>query len=259
MDFVEIKDIFKTYAKPNGEPFNALDGVSLTIRRKEILALLGVNGAGKTTLSSIIATLHPPTRGDILFKGASIYHHLLDYRKALGFCPQRQNLDIQLTVEENLLFAGRYFLLPETLVHTRAHELMTRFNLTRYASYAINALSGGTKQRILIARALMHNPEILILDEPTVGLDPDVRRLLWQHIKELKAQGMTIILTTHYLDEAEALADRVCILSKGKVLLVASMQELKEQHQATSFEDVFLSLTRDPQAIDQAEHEENHG
>ncbi len=259
MNILEIRNIIKTYQTPHGS-FNALDDVSLDIKQGEILGLLGVNGAGKTTLSSILATLHPPTSGDVLFKGESIYHTLLNYRKALGFCPQRQNLDMQLTVEENLLFAGRYFLLPEAVVRQRAQELMENFQLTRYRDYEINALSGGTKQRVLIARALMHNPEIVILDEPTVGLDPDVRRILWDYIKQLKAKGITVILTTHYLDEAEILSDRICILSKGKVLLIADVKELKSKHQQKSLEEIFIALTQEAHQNAATELEQNnHG
>lgn len=242
MNILEIRHLIKTYQSPQG-PFNALDGITLDIKQGEILGLLGVNGAGKTTLSSILATLHPATSGDILFKGTSIYHNIMQYRSALGFCPQRQNLDTYLNVEENLLFAGRYFLLPEDVVRERAHALMETFDLLRYAKFEIKNLSGGTKQRILIARALMHNPEIVLLDEPTVGLDPDVRRRLWQHIRELKNRGITVILTTHYLDEAEVLSDRICILNKGRVLLTTPLRELKEAYQHLNLEEIFIKLT----------------
>lgn len=249
-NILEIRNLFKTYKNPQGDSFNALDGVSLDIHQGEILGLLGVNGAGKTTLSSIIATLHPPTKGDVLFKGSSIYHDILTYRTSLGFCPQRQNLDMSLTVEENLIFAGRYFLIAEDEIRQRAKALMQTLNLTRYAQHEIKALSGGTKQRVLIARALMHNPELVVLDEPTVGLDPDVRRALWDHIKKLKKLGITVIITTHYLDEAEVLSDRICILSKGKVLLTAIVQELIAEHKEQSLEAIFLKLTQ------QGRHEE---
>jgi ABC-2 type transport system ATP-binding protein len=242
--FLAINHVSKTYTSKNNT-VKALDQVSLIINKGEIFGLLGVNGAGKTTLSSIIATLHPATSGDILFKGVSIYKDVMGYRRALGFCPQKQNLDTFLSVKDNLLFAGRYFLLPESIIQERAAKLMDQLKLTRYADFDIDQLSGGTKQRVLIARALMHNPEILLLDEPTVGLDPDIRRILWQIIKELKNQGITIILTTHYLDEAEYLSDRVCILNKGKIQLIASVKELKMQHAMASLEDIFLTLTKE--------------
>lgn len=241
--FLVIDNVSKIY-KDQNRIVKALNGVSLTIHQGEIFGLLGVNGAGKTTLSSIIATLHPASSGDIRFKGTSIYKDIIGYRRSLGFCPQKQNLDTYLTVKDNLIFAGRYFLLPESVIQERAAKLMDQLELTRYADFNIDQLSGGTKQRVLIARALMHNPELVLLDEPTVGLDPDIRRKLWDIIKDLKKMGITVILTTHYLDEAEQLSDRVCILNKGKVQLIASVKELKEQHAMASLEDIFLRLTK---------------
>ena len=243
---LELKNVCKTY-KDDHHVVRAVDSVNLTINAGEIFGLLGVNGAGKTTLSSILATLHPATSGSILFKGTSIYENIIAYRRALGFCPQKQNLDYFLTVKENLVFAGRYYLLPETVIQDRVKQLMHKLELTRYADFDIDQLSGGTKQRVLIARALMHNPEIILLDEPTVGLDPDIRRKLWTIIKDLKKQGITVVLTTHYLDEAEQLADRVCILNKGKVLLIESVAALKSRHEMASLEEIFLRLTQEAQ------------
>ena len=222
----------------------ALNGVSLTINRGEIFGLLGVNGAGKTTLSSLLATLHPVTSGTILFNGVSIYDDLLRYRKALGFCPQKQNLDPDLTVYENLLFAGRYFLMPEHEIKERIEQLIKQLELERYRDFDVEDLSGGNQQRVLIARALIHKPEIVLLDEPTVGLDPDIRRKLWQQISDLRAQGITVILTTHYLDEAEYLSDRVCILNKGNVVLIESVKGLREKYQMEHLEDIFLEITK---------------
>ncbi|HZW60905.1 MAG TPA: ABC transporter ATP-binding protein [Candidatus Babeliales bacterium] len=236
-----ITDLTKIYKSKKHE-VRALDGVSLTINKGEIFGLLGVNGAGKTTLSSIIATLHPPTSGSVLYKGKSIYEDIDRYRNHLGFCPQHQNLDPDLTVYENLLFAGRYFLMSEELIKERIATLMRELELERYASFDVDALSGGNKQRVLIARALIHEPEIIIFDEPTVGLDPDIRRKLWDIIKELKNKGITIILTTHYLDEAEVLSDRICILQKGSIKLVESVATLKEKHGMASLENIFLHL-----------------
>lgn len=246
---LEIKNVVKEYGHTSKlVRKRALDGVYLDIYKGEIISLLGVNGAGKTTLSSIIATLHPPTSGEILFKGVSIYKDIMNYRKALGFCPQKPNLDEYLNVRENLEFAGRYYLLPEKEVQERVNELMTQFDLHKYASFKTDALSGGWRHRVLIARALVHNPEIVILDEPTVGLDPDVRRVLWKYIQKLKSRGITVILTTHYLDEAEYLSDRVCIMDRGKTLLVTTVNELKTTHQKSNLEEAFLSLVEKEQA-----------
>lgn len=240
---IEIRNVSKIYTG-QATITHALDNVSMTINAGEVFGLLGVNGAGKTTLSSILATLHPPTSGDVTFKGVSIYNDLYRYRRALGFCPQHQNLDPFLNVRDNLLFAGRYFLMPEDTIVARAQMLMEQLDITRFAAHMVNELSGGNKQRVLIARALMHNPEIVILDEPTVGLDPDIRRKLWNQIKNLKQSGVTVVLTTHYLDEAEELSDRICILNKGKILITETMENLKNRHARASLEDIFIDITQ---------------
>lgn len=243
-EILRINSIVKTY-NSNGLIVQALNDVSFSINKGEIFGLLGVNGAGKTTLSSILATLHPPTSGDVLYKGSSIYNDIDSYRMDLGFCPQNQNLDQFLTVEENLYFAGRYFLVPKETLTERIAYLLKHFGLQKYAHFSINQLSGGNKQRVLIARALIHNPKIIIFDEPTVGLDPDIRRALWEEIKVLKKMGITVILTTHYLDEAEQLSDRVCFLHKGKIVLIDSVQALKTKYNNASLEDIFIKLIQE--------------
>lgn len=239
--FIEIKHISKIY-QSSLQRIEALKEISFELECGEIFGLLGQNGAGKTTLSSILATLHPPTKGDILFEGKSIYANINEFRQSLGFCPQSQNLDAYLTVEENLLFAGRYFLMKDDIIKQRIHELYNELELASYAHFKPNQLSGGTRQRVLIARALIHSPKLVILDEPTVGLDPDIRKKLWAIIKNLKNKGITVILTTHYLDEAEQLSDRICILHKGTIKLIASVYELKKQHNQDTLEDIFLEL-----------------
>jgi ABC-2 type transport system ATP-binding protein len=241
---LSIQHVSKEYATKQGV-LHALHDVSLDIHEAEVLSLLGVNGAGKTTLSSILATLHPPTSGDVLLEGQSIYANLMAYRQALGFCPQKQNLDPFLSVHENLVFAGRYFLMSKTGAQERAELLLEKLELVRYRNFKVDALSGGTQQRLLIARALMHSPRIVILDEPTVGLDPDIRRKLWDLIAGLKEQGITVIITTHYLDEAEYLADRVCLLHKGEVALIESVSTLKALHGHSTLEEIFLSILRE--------------
>ncbi len=238
---IEIEDLKKVY-KSSKQVINALDGVSLHIYEGEILGLLGVNGAGKTTLSSILATLHPPTSGDVLFDDRSIYEDINGYRRFIGFCPQRPNLILELTVHQNLLFAGRYFEMSEDQVQKRIDYFAQKYGLQKYLAMKPAELSGGYRQRVMIARSLMHNPKLLILDEPTVGLDPHIRHQLWEEISVLKKEGVTIILTTHYIDEAEILSDRICILDKGKVKLVDTPENLKNAYQKSRLEDVFLKL-----------------
>ena len=243
MSLVEIKNIQKKYVTKRGE-IEALKDVSLTINHGEIMSLLGVNGAGKSTLSSIIATLHPATSGDVLFKGESIYKNIESFRSKIGYCPQKPNLKPMLTLEENLIFAGRYYGLPEDLIHARIKDLAKQFELEKYLQESASILSGGYKQRFMIARSLIHNPELIILDEPTVGLDPHIRRNLWDVIKGLKHQGITVLLTTHYLDEAEKLSDRVCILDKGKIQLIDTPDKLMADFKQTNLEDMFIELLK---------------
>lgn len=245
---LSIKNIYKKYAS-NGKEFFALNNVNLDIAKGEIIGLLGVNGAGKTTLSSILATLHPPTSGDVLYCGVSIYSDIMRYRRKMGFCPQKQNLDMQLNVRDNLVFAGRYFLLPESEIQSRVNEFMQLFGLTKYADFDIDQLSGGNKQKVLIARALMHKPDIVILDEPTVGLDPDVRRVLWEHIKTLKQLNIAVILTTHYLDEAEYLSDRLCILDTGRIRAMYTVKEMIDKYAARNLEEAFLRLVGEQEDV----------
>ncbi len=243
---LRIKNIKKRYGAKE-----ALKGISLDIYKGEILGLLGVNGAGKTTLSSIIATLHPPTEGDIECEGVSIYDDIATYRYKIGFCPQRPNLDPALTLEQNLRLSGTYYQMIEEQITQRLNFLTRELGLQEYLHQKASVLSGGYKQRFMIARALMHNPQLVILDEPTVGLDPHIRRQLWQQIKDLKELGVTVILTTHYLDEAEQLSDRVCVLDNGLIKLVDTPDKLKADFKMENLEDVFIAL------MDNADKDEN--
>ncbi len=243
MPLLRIKHISKTYHTQTGE-FQALKNVSLDINRGEILSLLGVNGAGKSTLSSIIATLHPATSGDILYNGISIYRDIPNFRLHIGYCPQRPNLNPALTLEENLLFAGRFYGVQECELKERIKELISQFELEKYLPEKASILSGGYKQRFMIARSLIHKPSFIILDEPTVGLDPHIRRNLWEMIKNLKQEGITVLLTTHYLDEAEKLSDRVCILDRGQIKLVDTPDKLMADFQQSNLEDMFIELLK---------------
>ncbi|QQR54043.1 ABC transporter ATP-binding protein [bacterium] len=238
---LSLKQVSKIYTT-EATPVKALDSVSFDILKGEIFGLLGVNGAGKTTLSSILATLHPVSSGDIVYAGESIYKNIYRYRRKLGYCPQYQNLDMALTVRQNLEFAGRFFLLSKEKTEERVEFLIEKFELRRYEHFKIDDLSGGNKQRVLIARALIHEPALVLLDEPTVGLDPDIRKKLWDMIKQLREDGVTVVLTTHYLDEAEYLSDRICILHRGKVVKIESVASLMSAQADKSLEDVFLRL-----------------
>lgn len=236
---IEIKQIKKTFASGA----EALKGVSFTIERGEILSLLGVNGSGKTTLSSILATLHPPTSGDILWNGVSIFGSKInEFRKILGYCPQKPNLHPLLTVEQNLYYDGLYFGFSAKQIAAKMAQLFASLNIGKYAKFKPSELSGGYQQRVMIARALMHDPEFIIFDEPTVGLDPSARKQLWDIIKNL---GKTVLLTTHYLEESEALSDRICILEKGRVLLIDKTSNIKANNEKRNLEEIFIRLTQE--------------
>lgn len=239
---LKIKNLYKAYRRIDKGVHHALCDVSFELREGEILCLLGVNGAGKTTLSSIIASLIPPSQGSVFWNDSSIYDNLSAYRKIVGLCPQYQNLDPYLTLEQNLLFHGRYYGLSKKELQKRVGELLEIFELEQYAQSQVDVLSGGYKQRFLIARTLVHNPQLVILDEPTVGLDPQARRHLWRHILSLKKAGACVLLTTHYLDEAEFLSDRVCVMDQGKVLTIDTPEKLKSDLQQENLEEAFLHL-----------------
>lgn len=239
---LRIQNITKSYTTHNKSIIQALKGVSLNIYKGEIVGLLGVNGAGKSTLSSIIATLHPASSGDILYNNQSIYQDLSAFRTRLGYCPQKPNLHPQLTLGQNLMFAGRCYGLADEEIADRIITLAKRFGLEAYLAQKAEVLSGGYKQRFMIARSLIHNPEFIILDEPTVGLDPHIRRTLWTMIKDLKRDGITVLLTTHYLDEAEKLSDRVVILDKGLIKLIDKPDKLMADFKQKNLEDVFIEL-----------------
>ncbi len=222
-----------------------INNVSFSIKRGEIIGLLGANGAGKTTLSSLIASICPATSGDMFFEGRSIYDNICLYRRSIGYCPQKINLDNDLTVEQNLRYAGRYMGVSDKLIEQQLQKCFELYGLQNYIKAKPDTLSGGYSRRVLLARALMHNPKLLILDEPTVGLDPHIRHQLWEVILDLKKQGVTIILTTHYLDEAEYLADRVCVLDHGKIRLIDTPAGLKNTYQKSSLEDVLIQLLKE--------------
>ena len=242
---IKVVDVKKSYYKNNKLVKAALKGVSLDVYEGEILTLLGVNGAGKTTLSSIISTLQPACSGNIFFENKSIYSDLDNYRLKVGFCPQKPNFMPMLNLEENLLFAGRFYGMSDADAKARLNQLAEKFGFTDYLKFPIVALSGGYKQRFSIAKSLMHSPKLLILDEPIIALDPQIRRALWNYIQELKKENISIILTTHYLDEAEFLSDRVCVIDNGLIKLIDTPQNLISNFKESNLEQVFIKLVQE--------------
>lgn len=205
----------------------ALDGISLEVKPGEIFGLLGPNGAGKTTTVGILTTRVKPTSGEAWVGEYEVWQQQVQAKRLIGVVPQRPNLDFALTGREILLFHAAYFGIPHHERQRRATDLLQRFQLTDRADEIVRGFSGGMMQRLSIARAMMHDPEVLFLDEPSAGLDPQTRLLLWEIIREYQARGKTILITTHNMDEADALCHRIAIVDHGKVIALGTPQELK--------------------------------
>ena len=214
---IELQNLVKVFKGKNYEKI-AVNSLSFTAESGEIFALLGPNGAGKTTTLKMLTMALKPTSGKIFFEGQEITSAKEEIKRIIGVVPQHINFDQELTARENLRLHGRLFRMDKKEIERRAEELLKYMELTEISDRFTKTLSGGMKRRLIIARALMHRPKILFLDEPTVALDPNVRRRIWELLKNLKKEGTTIFLTTHYIEEAQILADRVAILDKGKLV-----------------------------------------
>jgi ABC-2 type transport system ATP-binding protein len=212
---VEVRDLVKRYRKAK---VNAVDGVSFAVRRGEVLGLLGPNGAGKTTTVGILTTRVRRTGGTACVSGVDVGVDPVRARRLVAVVPQRNNLDRSLSIRQNLLFHAAYHGVPAAERTRRASELLEEFGLADRADDKPDMFSGGQAQRVMVARALMHAPEVLFLDEPTTGLDPAARLFVWDRVRDLRARGVTVVLTTHDMDEAAELADRVGIMDHGKLL-----------------------------------------
>lgn len=220
---IRLENLTKTFGD-----LTALSDLTLQIENGEVFGLLGPNGAGKTTTIKILTTLLRPTSGKASVKGYDVVSDPFKVKEVIGVVPQNINLETELTTSENLEFHGRLHKMKREDRGRKADELLSFVGLEEKKDTAVEHLSGGMKRRLLVARALMHEPEVLFLDEPTVGLDPQVRRKIWELIREMKSKGLTILLTTHYIEEAEALCDRVGILRKGKLIALDTPAALKK-------------------------------
>jgi lipooligosaccharide transport system ATP-binding protein len=206
--------------------FVAVDGVDFDIGRGEAYGFLGPNGAGKTSTMRMIACMSPVSEGTLQVLGMDPARHGSEIRSRIGLVPQEDTLDLELTVLDNLLVYGRYFDLPRNVIRERAEQLLEFTQLSDRAHDKVEPLSGGMKRRLTIARSLVSDPELLILDEPTTGLDPQARHLLWDRLYRLKQQGVTQVITTHYMDEAEQLCDRLAVMDRGRFAAEGSPREL---------------------------------
>jgi lipooligosaccharide transport system ATP-binding protein len=210
--------------------FEAVRGIDVQVRKGEAFGFLGPNGAGKSSTMRMIAAVSPPSGGTLSVLDMDPARDGQAIRARLGVCPQEDTLDLELNVRDNLVVYGRYFGLPRADVASRADELLEFVSLQERAKAKIEDLSGGMKRRLTIARSLINKPDLLLLDEPTTGLDPQARHLVWDRLFRLKAQGVTLILTTHYMDEAEQLCDRLVVMDGGRIVAEGSPLDLIAQH-----------------------------
>jgi len=238
---LKIEKLTKTYS--NG--FLALDGVSLEVGAGKFVGLLGPNGAGKTTLINSVVSLARPDSGSVEVYGKDAFREFREARRMIGISPQEVNLDKFLTVREVLTFHAGYYGVPRKKAKEKAEEMLERFGLVEKRDQRTNTLSGGMKRRVMFARALMHDPDVLFLDEPTAGVDVELRYSLWGYVRELNRGGMTILLTTHYLEEAEALCDEIALIDGGRIVDRGTSADLKDRYEAGNVEEVYMKVIGD--------------
>ena len=230
---IRIENLTKNY-----RAIQALKGVNLQVNQGELFAYLGPNGSGKTTTIKILTGLAYPTSGDAYVHGFHVVKETLEAKRQCGLVPQTFNLDHELSVYENLDIHGRLFHMPAGERAARINELLEYVGINERRGSPIKQLSGGMKRRVMVARALMHAPKILFMDEPTVGLDPTIRRRIWSLVKKIQQSGSTIFLTTHYIEEAEFLAERVAFLDEGRIVAVDTPQNLMARLGAWALDEI---------------------
>ena len=236
---ISARDLVKTYGD-----FNAVDGISFDVPAGESFGLLGPNGAGKSTTMRMIGGVTQRSSGHLDIMGLDPETQGPEVRAHLGVVPQQDNLDEELRVRDNLIVYGRYFGLSRAYLSRRADELLEFAALEEKAKARVDSLSGGMKRRLTIARSLINDPKILLLDEPTTGLDPQARHVLWDRLFRLKEQGVTLVLTTHYMDEAEQLCDRLIVVDKGKIMAEGSPAALIREHSSREVLEVRFGTDR---------------
>lgn len=241
---IAATDLVKTYRVKGKPDFVAVDGLSFEVAPGESFALLGPNGAGKSTTMKMIGAVSTRTRGSLKILGLDPDRYGPEIRSRLGVVPQQDNLDGELNARENLYIYGRYFGLPAKVCHQKADELLAFAQLQDKAKSKVDELSGGMKRRLTIARGLINDPRILLLDEPTTGLDPQARHILWDRLFRLKERGTTLVLTTHYMDEAEQLCDRLVVVDHGKIMAEGTPASLIREHSSREVLEVRFGSDR---------------
>jgi lipooligosaccharide transport system ATP-binding protein len=227
----------------------AVDAIDFDVQRGEAFGFLGPNGAGKTSTMRMIGCVSPPSGGTLRILGLDPVGHGPEIRARLGVVPQQDTLDFELTVRENVIIYGRYFGLARAQLRKRADELLEFVQLNERADDRVEPLSGGMKRRLTIARSLINDPDVLLLDEPTTGLDPQARHTVWDRLFRLKQRGVTLILTTHYMDEAEQLCDRLVVMDKGKIAAEGSPRELIRRYSTREVVELRFAAGQEPSQL----------
>jgi ABC-2 type transport system ATP-binding protein len=241
---IEVKDLRKTYrSKKAISDVKAVDGISFDVKAGELFGLLGPNGAGKTTIINMLCGLLKPTEGATIIGGYDVRKNLNEVKQLISVCPQEAAVFPFLTGKENIEYFGNMHLMSKEKINVRAEKLLKLLGLFEASKRRAKGYSGGMLRQLNLIVALINEPEILFLDEPTVGMDPRVRRKTWEFINSINKQNRTIILTTHYIEEAEALCDRVAIIDYGRLVALGSPKELMEEHKSKNLEEVFLKIT----------------
>jgi ABC-2 type transport system ATP-binding protein len=245
---IEVEDLRKEYDTGTV----AVDGISFQVAKGEFFGFLGPNGAGKSTTMNMLVNLVKKTSGSIKIAGFDLSRQPNEVYKRVGFAMQEVGLDETATAEEMLQLHGRLYRLPPKEIAERSKELLKLVELEKVANRYTSTYSGGMRRRFDLALSLIHNPDVLFLDEPTTGLDPHARQLIWNHLRKLNRDGMTIFLTTHFMEEAENLCERIAIMDKGKIVTEGSIPQLLEKQNAKNLEEVFLSTTGSNLAAEEA-------
>jgi lipooligosaccharide transport system ATP-binding protein len=249
MNLIEVNNLVKKFNE-----FTAVNGITFSVAQGESFGILGPNGAGKSSTMRILGATSQRTSGDVQILGKDPELHGPQIRAHLGVVPQQDNLDEELTCAENLYIYGRYFGLPKKLVTQKLDELLEFAQLTEKKNAKVNSLSGGMKRRLTIARALVSDPDILMLDEPTTGLDPQARHILWDRLFRLKEKGVTLLITTHYMDEAEQLCDRLIVMDNGKIMAEGSPSGLIKEYSSKEVLEVRFGSDRNAQMVEKLNH-----
>ena len=245
MKLIEVQNLVKRF-----KDFTAVNGINFSVKQGESFGLLGPNGAGKSSTMRIIGATSQRTSGEVLILGKDPEQAGPQIRAHLGVVPQQDNLDEELTCAENLYIYGRYFGLPKTSIKSKLDELLEFAQLLDKKNSKVKSLSGGMKRRLTIARALVSDPDILMLDEPTTGLDPQARHILWDRLFRLKEKGVTLLITTHHMDEAEQLCDRLIVMDKGEIMAEGSPAELIKKYSTKEVLEVRFGSDRNSQMVE---------